>query len=481
MKQKKFIGLISISYLLLSFFVSSPAIASDVAVTEFTVFADDDSGGSGDSYPDIYNEYVVWQKDGGIKLADIANIYSPVVYDVSNRGTNPKIYGNIITWSYDYNIYYTDISNPASPIEYQLTDNIYEKRDPVIYNNYIVWTDKRNGNFDIYLADITNPEVPIEYQITSNIGDQYIIDIHGNNVVFQNDPSGDLWIADISNLNSPIIEEVSQDAGILEHGYLSISTSYIAWFQSVARDTICYYDITAKKQTNIQQLEITSIDYLDSWGDKIVIADYEFGGSGNSSIYLYDISKDILTRIRADVAGIWGLAFHQNNIVWEDYGLDWGGSGDILGVMLTYPDTTPPTYQNIPGDTRVVNLTNNEIIKTNPYIIKVKPSDDVKIDRVEFYVDDVLICTETAPDELGVFSCSWDTSKYHSDIRVVTYDTSGNSTELNRTVTVDSSIYTDTEEDAETLPKTGMNILDYLNLTITKLLDFLKSKMMFLF
>lgn len=118
-------------------------------------------------------------------------------------------------------------------------------------------------------------------------------------------------------------------------------------------------------------------------------------------------------------------------------------------------DTISPTFVTLPGSTIPINLTEGQTITTNPYIIKVKPNDDNGIQRVEFYIDGTLICTATTPDAGGVYSCSWDTSKYHSDIRVIAYDNSGNpSIALTRSTVVDPSLYI--------LPRTGMNIFDYI-------------------
>ena len=96
-----------------------------------------------------------------------------------------------------------------------------------------------------------------------------------------------------------------------------------------------------------------------------------------------------------------------------------------------------PVFVDIPGLSSVINITEGQLITTNPYTIKVKPTDVDGIQKVEFYIDNVLICTDTTADSDGVYSCDWDTSKYHSDIKVLAYDTNGNvSTALTRSTTV---------------------------------------------
>jgi hypothetical protein len=86
-------------------------------------------------------------------------------------------------------------------------------------------------------------------------------------------------------------------------------------------------------------------------------------------------------------------------------------------------DDTPPVFVQIPGSTQVINLVEGQDVTVNPFTIRVKPEDpESGITRVEFYIDGELICTVTTPDANGVYSCDWDTSKYHSIVRVVAYN-----------------------------------------------------------
>ena len=120
----------------------------------------------------------------------------------------------------------------------------------------------------------------------------------------------------------------------------------------------------------------------------------------------------------------------------------------------TSTDDTPPAFTNLPNLTTPINLEAGQVVTTNPYVINVKPDDNIDVAYVEFYVDGVLICTDNTADINGVYSCDWDTSKYHSDIRVIAYDTTGNqSVALERSVTVNLG---------DTLPDTGISAWIYL-------------------
>lgn len=107
-----------------------------------------------------------------------------------------------------------------------------------------------------------------------------------------------------------------------------------------------------------------------------------------------------------------------------------------------------------------INFSNGQIIKTNPYMLSVKVKDATKVEKVEFYIDDVLIGTATLPDVNGVYDWPWDTSKYHSIVKIVVYGTDGQTEEVTRNTTVDlSGGQESTNSIVAVLPKTGESVL----------------------
>ena len=59
----------------------------------------------------------------------------------------------------------------------------------------------------------------------------------------------------------------------------------------------------------------------------------------------------------------------------------------------------------------------------NPYVIKLKVVDNLLgVNRVEFYIDEQLVCISEEETDEGYYECSWDPGKYHSDIRIDMYD-----------------------------------------------------------
>jgi len=136
---------------------------------------------------------------------------------------------------------------------------------------------------------------------------------------------------------------------------------------------------------------------------------------------------------------------------------------------------TPKAEISISSLIDSLNLIEGQVITTNPYIISLKlksPSDTTKVSKVEFYIDNTLISTATLPDVSGTYEAVWDTSKYHSTVKVIVYNADGTSEELTRNTTVNLSSTPTTIHQTSPiisiLPKTGENsssisiIEDYL-------------------
>jgi hypothetical protein len=108
-------------------------------------------------------------------------------------------------------------------------------------------------------------------------------------------------------------------------------------------------------------------------------------------------------------------------------------------------------FSSFEGAEEGINITEGQVITINPYNVKTKPTDGGSgIKEVEFYVDDNLLCTDSAANEDGIYDCDWDTSKYHSTVKVIAYDNANNSAIITRNATVDLSVLGLSE-----LPRTG--------------------------
>ncbi len=125
--------------------------------------------------------------------------------------------------------------------------------------------------------------------------------------------------------------------------------------------------------------------------------------------------------------------------------------GEIINLISSMQDTLTNTTA---PELLEVNISENQVIATNPFLITAKAVDDIGVRKVEFYVDDNLIGTSTLPDVEGNYQANWDTSLYHSTVRVVAYDINGNQTEKSVNATVQLAQAT-SDPIVLVLPKTG--------------------------
>jgi ligand-binding sensor domain-containing protein len=177
---------------------------------------------------------------------------------------------------------------------------------------------------------------------------------------------------------------------------------------------------------------------------------YNSTNSGLGNNYIVDITIDLAGNVwcATESGGVskfdgttWttyltadGLANNNTrSIAIDGAGNKWIGT---VGGGASKLSNLPPEFVNLPGASSPINLTDGQTVNANPYIIKVKPSDDVGIGRVEFYVDNTLIGTDINPDADGVYEWPWDTGTYHSIVRVDAYDLYGQQASISRTATV---------------------------------------------
>ncbi|MFA5157635.1 MAG: Ig-like domain-containing protein [Patescibacteria group bacterium] len=190
-------------------------------------------------------------------------------------------------------------------------------------------------------------------------------------------------------------------------------------------------------------------------GKNAVIVKYDFNGQpvwAHSTVVAPDISefKDVMVDSENNAYSV-GYITGKSNYYFGDRNVA-GGNSDSNIIVIKYAGETTngPAFIVLPNDTRSININEGQTITTNPYVINVRPQDPDGISRVDFLIDDNLICSINTSDSDKVYSCSWDTSKYHSEVKVYAYDISGNqSSVLLRNTLVASSLH------LTTLPETG--------------------------
>ncbi len=130
--------------------------------------------GSGDAQqtPAIYGKWVVWLDDiEGRSVIGGDNIFHPALAQVwepdeATEPLNPDVYNNVVVWqdrrNGNWDIYGCNLTTrQVFPIATHLADQSHPAItfSPSLNRYVVVWQDDRNGNWDIYGALIDGPEV----------------------------------------------------------------------------------------------------------------------------------------------------------------------------------------------------------------------------------------------------------------------------------------------------------------------------------
>jgi len=482
------VGLFILSFMLLSF--HKIEAADDFSITEHRVT------NTGEQQidqitPSTDGNQIVWfnTDDCNIYLYNVDNQQTIQITNESEQtsASFPKVSGNYVTWMdestgtleyYLYNISTEEKSIISMGEGYRA----YFAAPPVIEGNFLVLG--KEHIVDDSVVDLSIVIYRIAEQTTT------VLLSHNSWILDYNIDNEKVVVAD--NFIDPINDEDQYDQNVeidlydietLERTQITtvrseklspkISGNRIIWKDKRDRATgdIYYYDLEQQSEARITTDEAVLNPSFDIAGDKIVWIDYRDDPSDRfmSDIYLFDISSSIeypviesqsdkdkcdIVLLGDDLYRIASTDNRNGNIEeWTGYDIYYT---DIEFGESGASDTTAPTFENLPGDSREINIDEGQGVTTNPYIINVRPYDQSGILKVEFYVDDNLICTDLSADEEGIFSCSWNTSVYHSIIKVYAFDQSGNrSSVLERTTTVDPRLYQFEPVTSTILPETG--------------------------
>ena len=171
--------------------------------------------------------------------------------------------------------------------------------------------------------------------------------------------------------------------------------------------------------------------------------------SGIERVELYYDGNLLDTLNEADVNGVYEFSINEwptvegKTITAKAY--DYAGLSSE--ISRTVKHTSVPTFENLPGQSVNINLTDNQEINAIPYPIQVKPTDPSGVEKVEFYLEDELIgqlSTEEADPVTGIyeFNLTSISNKLGGlDLRVVAYDFAGLQSELNRHILPDPSFF----------------------------------------
>jgi len=122
--------------------------------------------------PAIAGKWVVWQDQGeGTAVTGGDNVFDPRLpaqlgFEGSVEASNPDVYNNVVVWqdrrNGNWDIYGCNLTTKAAfPIVSQGADQTHPAItfSPWLKAYVVVWQDYRNGNWDIYGAILNGPEV----------------------------------------------------------------------------------------------------------------------------------------------------------------------------------------------------------------------------------------------------------------------------------------------------------------------------------
>jgi len=183
-----------------------------------------------------------------------------------------------------------------------VTNNLEHQSEPVIYGDYIVWTDYRNDNgsgmnSDIYMYDMSTHR---EQSICTNDRRQVRPDIYGNWIVWEDNRDRSLeddWNIYAYDLVANIEVQVTKNKD--NQNNPAIYKDLVVWedvrrtLKDPARhdNDIYIKDITTGVDGDEYPLTIAEGEQIDAdiYGNYVVWTDRR---SGNADIYLYDLSLD---------------------------------------------------------------------------------------------------------------------------------------------------------------------------------------------
>ena len=244
-------------------------------------------------------------------------------------------------------------ANMVPDRETQVTTDTNSQTLPVIYGDYIVWTDLRSGGDQIYMYQISTN---IETQVTTDDGPAHIAsDIYNNYIVWQDDDGGlesNIYMCDL-NLNGGAGGCLSGDTKTQITADLSIQRGpsiygdYIVWEDARGGNWDIYmYQISTSTETPVA-IGLNNQEHPAIYGNYITWVD---DSAGNDDIYMCDLSlngstggcifDDTKTQITTDSDNQNSPDIFENYITWQD---------NRFGIGIYMYDLTTSTESRIFG------------------------------------------------------------------------------------------------------------------------------------
>ena len=224
----------------------------------------------------------------------------------------------------------------------QITDNESMQVYPSIYENKIVWSDDRNGNWDIYMYDLEKKQ---EKQITTDISDQFDSDIYENKIVYADNRNGNVEIY-LYDLETGIEKRITNNEA--QQSYPKIFENIVVWmdnrytYGTFPGQDIYIYNLETDEEKQLTSNKIWEAAF-EIHENKIVWEDMWTGGETDVSVYNLETENE--TRIELQDAQ-WSPDIYGNKIVWLDYNFP-HVNGDVFLYDIITANQTQITFDDL--------------------------------------------------------------------------------------------------------------------------------------
>jgi beta propeller repeat protein len=276
--------------------------------------------------PSLYGDFVVFENWTKYREKPYDNISLHAINHITNYsffihpdGRRPSIYKNFVVYVNNTNhseqkgdIYLINLESNED-ISICINESIQDQPD--IWDDYIVWEDKRYGNFDILLYDLNTQK---EYVIGSSEFDERAPQIWDENVI---------WFTLINNTFETIIYNITTQEKTRLHDYIPISI----WDDFILSTTklrgSAIYSISQNKTYYLNSKEVG----MDIFENNIICL------KNSREIYLKEFSLKPKLNNSNNSNGINNNKNNGNNdgdLLWEKYGFSISAILILLVIII---------------------------------------------------------------------------------------------------------------------------------------------------
>ena len=184
-------------------------------------------------------------------------------------------------------------------------------------------------------------------------------------------------------------------------------------------------DLTPPVISNIQASDLTSSSATITWTtDEVSDSQVEYGKS-TSYGNVTSIGSPLVTAHNVSLSGLDAQTTYNYRVRSKDAAGNQAVSSNQTFITAAPPDTTKPQV-SITSPSNGSSVTRGYVVTINA-----QATDNIKVSKVEFYVNGSLMCTDTVPEgaNANVYKCDWRVPKRNSAtyrLEAVAYDTSNN-------------------------------------------------------